>query len=125
MRRQGPLTRSPPQMTRFPTLIQSGVDAMIRNALIAASLAGLALVAQPASAQESREVAYGDLDLSKPEGQEALRSRLRSAARDVCAMTTARVTLKEQMASQECYRFAMKSAEQRYAAAKLSSARSR
>lgn len=98
---------------------------MISKTLIAAGLLGLSVAAQPAFAQETREVAYGDLDLASPKGHATLQSRLRAAARDVCAMGTGRVTLKEQMASQQCYRLAMKSANERYASVRMASARTR
>lgn len=58
--------------------------------IVAAAFAAIAM-AVPATAQDvvhmSRGIAYGDLDLSSPEGVRKLNSRIRSAARAVCGVT--------------------------------------
>ena len=52
--------------------------------LIPIVLVASALVANPAHAQPSRTVGYGDLDLSSPVGQAALDRRIATAIRQVC-----------------------------------------
>jgi UrcA family protein len=53
------------------------------RSLIPIVLLGAIAVANPASAQ-TRIVSYADLDLSSPEGQEALDRRIRTAVEQVC-----------------------------------------
>lgn len=62
----------------------------MKTGLAAAMIVG-SMAATPAIAQDAEEpptaiVQYSDLDLSTEEGQDALHSRLRRAARYVCGM---------------------------------------
>lgn len=82
---------------------------MYRKSILAAGLIGLAFASQPAFAR-SIAVPYHDLNLSSPEGQQALDSRVRAAARKVCEITTGRSTLHEMVAERECYDDALSSA---------------
>ena len=54
--------------------------------------AGVCALAAPAGAEESlpsKTVRYSDLDISHPAGAKVLYARIRAAARDVCALSTA------------------------------------
>lgn len=82
---------------------------MNRKSILAAGLIGLAFASQPAFAK-SVEVPYRDLNLSTPEGQQALDSRMRAAAREVCEITSGRSTIHEMVAERECYDDALSSA---------------
>jgi len=66
-------------MNKFVTIARNSVLAIAATA---------ALVAVPASAETAPtvKVAYGDLNLSSPAGQQHLQARLHSAARAVCGI---------------------------------------
>jgi UrcA family protein len=104
---------------------------IIRTAIAAAAFAGLAFAAQPAFATEgtftpvSKEVRFGDLDLSTPQGQSALDARLRRAASDVCAVNMGTHPLAEEIQARRCYRKALDSARRNYAALQAPKAFSR
>ena len=83
------------------------------HALIAAGLAALS-IAQPATAS-TRTVSYADLDLSTAHGRVALDARVRSAARQVCEVGAANVSLAEQTADRACMARAVSSAQQQFA----------
>ena len=93
-----------------------------RSAIAAAALFGLAFAAQPAFSADgtfvpmSKEVRYSDLDLSTPQGQSALDARLRRAASEVCAVNMGTNPLAEEIQARRCYRKALESARQNYAA---------
>lgn len=92
---------------------------MFRTALIAASAALVAAVAQPALAapvSASRAVAYTDLNLDSEAGRSTLDARLRFAAKQVCEIGQGQTTLTETMAAQSCYKKALSSARSDYAA---------
>lgn len=87
-------------------------------ALIAAGLAALSIT-HPAAAQNAtastRTVSYADLDLSTAQGRVALDARVRSAARQVCEIGAASVSLAEQTADRACMARAVSSAQQQFA----------
>ncbi|WP_338466967.1 UrcA family protein [Novosphingobium sp. ZN18A2] len=87
---------------------------MNRKTILAAGLIGLAFASQPAFAK-SVKVPYHDLDLSTPQGQQALDRRVRSAARSVCDVSSRRVSLNEWVAARDCYQDAVSSARKAYA----------
>lgn len=80
----------------------------------AAALLGLALTAAPALAGEPTQVkvVYSDLDLTTPEGQKTLETRLDAAARKACDYDV-RVTGSHLPTSQSrtCYRKATERAQ--------------
>lgn len=82
---------------------------MNRKSILAAGLIGLAFASQPAFAK-SVEVPYRDLNLSTPEGQQALDSRVRAAARKACEISTGRLMFNEMILEQQCYDDALSSA---------------
>ncbi len=97
---------------------------MLKNTLIAASLASLALAAQPALASPTaatpaqaesevrhRMVGYADLDLSTATGQAKFDARLRRAAAAVCEANYGPHPLTEAMEARRCYRDALQSAQ--------------
>lgn len=55
-------------------------------------------------------VAYGDLDLTSPAGQDTLTHRVKAAVRKVCGGTNARPTLDEVRAYRDCSSQASKNA---------------
>lgn len=73
--------------------------------LAAALLACGVSLATPASAEPTRIVHYGDLDLGSPAGQQALNDRLRQAVRNVCGAPTGR-DLREVMSIRRCHEVA-------------------
>ncbi len=82
---------------------------MNRKSILADGLIGLAFASQPVFAR-SIEVPYHDLNLASPEGQQALDSRVRAAAREACEITAARVPLREMVTQRNCYDDALSSA---------------
>lgn len=82
---------------------------MNRKTILAAGLIGLAFASQPAFAK-SVEVSYRDLDLATTEGQQALDTRVRAAAREACEIGTERVTLEAWTSAKSCYDDALSSA---------------
>lgn len=85
-----------------------------------AAMAGLTLMAQPAHAtpyaQVSKEVRYADLDLTTAHGQAALDARLRRAASEVCSNGPGPHPLADEVSARRCYKQALQSARQSYAA---------
>lgn len=90
---------------------------MIRNALIAASMFGLALTASQPAFAETRMVGYADLDLTTQAGNAKLDARLKRAAKKVCGVDSTTKPLREASANQQCFVKAF--AEARRAQAKL------
>lgn len=100
---------------------------MLKNTLIAASLASLAIAAQPVLASPAltsgaapahaeaevrhRMVGYADLDLSTATGQAKFDARLRRAAAAVCEANYGPHPLTEAMEARRCYRDALQSAQ--------------
>lgn len=83
---------------------------MNRKTILAAGLIGLAFASQPAFAK-SVTVSYRGLDLATTEGQQALDSRIRAAAREVCEISPVqRQTLEESISARSCYDAALSSA---------------
>jgi UrcA family protein len=68
--------------------------------LVALSPFALALVSTPASAQDSRTVSYGDLDLSSQAGIAQLDRRIENAIQSVC--DSGDPTLRAKMAERRC-----------------------
>ena len=64
------------------TLLKTGLAA----ATLAATMTATPALAQDSEAAPTAIVEYSDLDLSTEQGQDALHSRLRRAARYVCGM---------------------------------------
>ncbi|TRW14124.1 UrcA family protein [Glacieibacterium frigidum] len=76
----------------------------------AALLAGACLFAATAPAQASpvavsKTVSYADLNLAQPEGRATLHARIKSAAREVCAIN--RSDLKARLDETRCIRTAI------------------
>lgn len=97
----------------------------IAKTAFATALFGLTIAAQPAFAQETRAVAYADLDLSTAKGQSVLDARLRSAARGVCGVGIDRAPLQEQVSERTCYNSALNNARAKFASIKRGPAHSR
>lgn len=77
----------------------------MRQFLIAAAALATLGLAVPATAQESIDVPYRDLNLGTAAGQKALDGRIDRAARKVCGMNEQRSgTRLRNPASSECFR---------------------
>lgn len=88
----------------------------MKSPLISLVAASLVLSASPAFAREMH-VAYRDLDLSRVEGQAALDTRVRSAARVVCGYGTSDMrSMSSRTDKQRCYRAAIERARTNIAA---------
>ncbi|QPC98723.1 UrcA family protein [Qipengyuania soli] len=88
----------------------------MKSPIIALAAASLAISASPSAAREMR-VAYRDLDLSHVEGQAALDTRVRSAARVVCGYGTSNMrSISSRADKHRCYRAAMERARSNIAA---------
>ncbi|MEO0032617.1 MAG: hypothetical protein RIS94_2375 [Pseudomonadota bacterium] len=102
---------------------------MTAKTIAFAAFATLGLLGQPAFATEyaqvSKEVRYGDLDLTTPHGQAALDARLRRAASDVCSNGPGPHPLSDEVSARRCYKQALQNARQTYAAAVTRNALSR
>lgn len=87
---------------------------MMKTILIGA----LAIAASvPATAQvETRLVRYDDLNLTSQAGMQRLEQRIRSAARAVCSVSTARVAVGEVARTRECVAKARAGADRQVAA---------
>ena len=84
-----------------------------RTLTLSAALAA-ALLASPAMAERTEAVPYGDLNLTTPEGQSTLQTRLNKAARNVCRFDdNDRIVTPEQ--ENACYRLARKKVDVRFA----------
>jgi UrcA family protein len=89
---------------------------MKRAALAVIAAAGMlvsaALAAEPKGpfAIPELEVEYGDLDLTKPEGVQALHRRLTAAAERVCPRTDGRVSAPDKAAARACRKQALERA---------------
>ncbi|WP_375290668.1 UrcA family protein [Qipengyuania sp.] len=87
---------------------------MLRSITCSAALAALAIatpaLASPATNTNTAKVHYSDLDLSTADGVKALRSRVRSAAEDVCDMDGAWKS-RNLTKAQICMRVAMSEAQ--------------
>ena len=95
-------------------------DTMIKYTATAAAL-GLALIATPAMAYDiparSTAIEYRDLNLSTPEGQDTLKRRINSAARQVCKVSRVQTGTRVKSRGQsECLKHARKSATKQVAA---------
>ncbi|QYU68553.1 UrcA family protein [Leptolyngbya sp. 15MV] len=89
----------------------------MRRILIAAAAIASLGTALPASAQESIEVTYRDLNLDTAEGQKALDRRIVRAARQVCGLEDIHTGTRIRPArEQQCYRTALVQAKARVAA---------
>ncbi len=92
---------------------------MLRKSLVLA-LAGVALAAAPATAQQHETrttgVSYDDLDLSSEEGRDELDRRIDRAAKEVCGMgerqTGSNMSSRE---SRSCYRDAKRQLNDHFA----------
>ena len=84
------------------------------STLLAAAL-GAAIVASPASAEQTRRVTYHDLNLTTAEGQAALQKRLDRAAWQVCLSNDAGTPGSAQIHN-SCYREARKQVAVSFAA---------
>lgn len=76
---------------------------MLNKTLFAVGLFGLALSASQPAFAGTREVGYGDLDLSTKEGQAKLDSRLRAAAKQVCDLRSPNLQRTEFASARTCY----------------------
>lgn len=94
---------------------------MIRIATLIAATA-LVTIAVPATAQTggyepaTSEVRYDDLNLSTTEGQASFETRIASAVRKVCGVSSGRTELRESQAQKRC---ASKARGEALAAAKM------
>jgi UrcA family protein len=69
-------------------LTRSKLYTLIYCLLILAWACTLVATARAEESPPSKTVRYSDLDISKPAGAKALYTRIRAAARDVCALYT-------------------------------------
>lgn len=85
----------------------------MKNIAIVAALAA-AVAAVPASAQETAEIYFGDLDVASAAGTQALNARVNASADAVCERPANR-NLKAVLAWQECKDAVMTSAVEQLA----------
>lgn len=91
-------------MNRFASTIAFGTLALVATAL-------------PAQAEtRSVEVRYSDLSLSTPAGRNALQTRVRSAARDVCSGRLETRDMRSISSFNRCYSAALKAGNLQIAA---------
>jgi UrcA family protein len=91
------------QLTKCAALAVFAVAGMLLSAALAAESKGPFAVPEVA-------VEYGDLDLTKPEGVQALHRRLKAAAERVCPRTDGRVKLEQKILARECRKQALEHA---------------
>jgi UrcA family protein len=86
--------------------------AVLAGVAAAGMLVGAAFAAEPNGelAVPELRVAYGDLDLAKPAGVQALHRRLEVAAERVCPRTDGRVKVEQRAAARECRKQALERA---------------
>ena len=88
----------------------------MKNSLMAIAATAVLATALPATAQESMQIPYRDLNLSSVEGQQVLDRRIDQAARKLCRYDEVRTgTRTRSKEVKSCYRKAKAQAKKQFA----------